>query len=428
MRNQLNPVKKQILSLGRRTQAWYVPCLAVAMGLMMLRPLLMARMLVPSDFATYSAGLLVSSTFCMLGCLGLQPMLQRRMPMNLFAGKELASLVLLVQGMVVASLCAIVGVGLGFAGASIAELSSVGVAVSVLHGFSQQLFVLATVESRSRGEPLRFSFQNLSRAILLVVGAIVVAWQFRAPLITLLVEALLSLFVSWRITLKVLNNAPISFSALFSLVARRFSSIPWRESFALMAVMLVGFALANFDRWLAASWLPTPQFGWYAFAWILLTASQSVQSIINSSVYPTLARRYARSGRSSSFLLAARASVLLLCLSLILAFPVNYMLTGLISAWFNEYSSAMPLIPIFMAIAVIRLSDFWSSHLIIVGQERLLLLINISIGALVSIVSLGLWRFGIGQDQLIVRLAWYAFTLSACNYLCVLCAAIGFRR
>jgi len=307
-------------------------------------------------------------------------------------------------------------------------LSSEGIAVSVLHGFSQQLFVLATVESRSRGEPLRFSLQNLSRATLVVGGAIVVAWQLRSPNITLLVEALLSLLVSWRITEKVLGGAPIRFRALFNLVVRRIPKIRWPDALALMAVMLVGFALTNLDRWLAASWLPTHQFASYAFAWILLTASQSVQSIINSSVYPSLARRYAVHGRSSSFRLAAGASVLFISASAILAGPMNYALSVLISTWFTEYRSSLPLIPVFMAVAVVRLSDFWSSHLIIIGQERLLLFINISVGTCVSIIWFGSGQFEADESEFFMRLAWLALTLSIVNYFFVLCAAIRFRR
>jgi O-antigen/teichoic acid export membrane protein len=426
--NPLNPAIRNVLSRKWSAQAWYIPLLALAMGLMMLRPLLMARMFTPADFATYSVGLLISSTFCMLGCLGLQPMLQRQMPMNLIAGKELASLVLLIQGMLVAVLCAVVAIGLGFSGASIAGLSSESIAISVLHGLSQQLFVLATVESRSRGEPLRFSWQYLARAVLVVVGASAAAWQIRSPNATLLVEALLSLLVSWRITEKVLGGAPIRFRALLNLVVRRIPKIRWMDSLALMAVMLVGFALTNLDRWLAASWLPTHQFAWYAFAWILLAASQSVQSMINSSVYPSLARRYAAHGRSSSFRLAAGASVLLISASAILAWPVNYVLSVLISTWFTEYRSSLPLIPVFMAVAVVRLSDFWSSHLIIIGQERLLLFINISVGACVSIIWFGSGQFEADESEFFMRLAWLALTLTIFNYFFVLCAAVRFRR
>ncbi len=428
MTRPLNFVARGLLSRHWRIQAWYIPLLVVAMGLMMLRPLLMARILAPEEFAWYSAGLLLSSTFSMLGALGLQSMLQRQMPMNLIVGKELAASVLMIQAMVVALVCAVPAMGLGLTGLSVVGLEAEGVMIAILHGLSQQLFVLATVESRSRGEPLRFSLQNLSRATLVVGGAVIVAWQLRSPTITLLVEGLLSLMVSWRITGKILDANSIRFRMLFNLAIRGMFKIRWLDSLALMLVMLVAFALTNLDRWLAASWLSTSQFALYAFAWILLTASQSVQSIINSSVYPSLARRYATHGRAASFSLAASASIVFLGFGAILAWPVNYALSAVISAWFAEYAASRPLFPIFIAIGVLRVSNFWSSYLIIAGQERLLLLINTLVGLGVSLVWFTSGMFETDGKNLYLQLAWFALVLTILHYFCALCAAFRFRR
>lgn len=410
-----------------RVQAWYIPLLATAMGLMMVRPLLMARVFDATGFATYSGGLLVSSTFCMLGCLGLQSVLQRKMPMDLVVGKELASLVLLVQAMIVAVVCAVLGSGLGLTQMSIAGLSSAGFAISVLHGLSQQLFVLATVESRSRGEPLRFSIQNLARATLVVTATGISAWYTRSAYVALLFEAVMSLLVAWRIVVGVVKYVPGQFGRLIVLAIRRIPRIQWSDALALMAVMLIGFALTNADRWLAATWLSPREFAWYAFAWILLTAAQSVQTIVNSSVYPSLARRYAAHGRSSSFRLSAKTSMLFLCIGAILAWPAYYVLKFIISAWYAEYNASLPLIPIFLAIAVIRLSDFWSSHLIIVGRERLLLLINVAVGTTVMVVWFGILPQRPAGDFML-QLSWLALTLTVSNCLLVICAAFRFRR
>lgn len=348
--------------------------------------------------------------------------------MDLVAGKELASLVLLVQSMMVAVLCAVLVSGLALSGLSIAGLGPESIAISVLHGLSQQLFVLATVESRSRGEPLRFSWQNLARAALVVTGAGFGAWYTRSPNTTLLLEAILSLLVAWRIIMKVLPGSPIRFGVLFELAVRKISKIRWVDALALMAVMLIGFALTSIDRWFAASWLPPHQFAWYAFAWVLLTASQSIQSIINSSVFPSLARRYAAHGRSSSFRLAARASVLFLTASAILAWPGYYVISFLISIWFTEYSPSLQLIPIFIAVAIVRLSDFWSSHLIIIGQERWLLFINVSVGIGVLVTWLSMNQLELIEGKALLKLSWLALALTVSNYFFVLCAAIRFRR
>lgn len=397
------------------------------MGLMMLRPLLMARIFDPQTFATYGAGLLVSSTFCMLGALGLQPLLQRKMPMDLVLGKEVSSLVLMTQGVMVAAFCAIIVGVLGFSKVSIAALDSESFVVSLCHGLSQQLFVLVTIESRSRGQPLRFAWQNLMRASFVVIGASVVALSTGSPEITLSTEASLSLLVSMKIGASVFSRSPLQLGSLVRLAARRVPRIRWLDALALMGVMLVGFALTSADRWIAAGWLSAHQFAIYAFAWIILTAAQSIQSIINSSVYPSLARRFANQGCGSSFRLASTASLTLLLAGSVLLWPFYYFCKFLISIFFVQYHESVYLLPIFLGVAVVRLSDFWSSHLIIIGRERLLLLINVCSG-LITLVG---W-FGVRQLEVAPiggqTLAWLALSLTLVNYLFVTFAATWFRR
>ena len=142
---------REFLTARRMKQLWYLPLLGTAMGLMMLRILAMARVLDVAGFGTYSAGLLISGTFCMLGCLGLQSILQRDMPVMLMRLRARAGLVLLLQCLLVALACASVGVlASGFV-VSAGGLPSLALVVGIVHGLSQQVFLLVTVESRSRG-------------------------------------------------------------------------------------------------------------------------------------------------------------------------------------------------------------------------------------------------------------------------------------
>ena len=125
----------------------YVPVLTLAMLVMMLRPLLMARVFDASGFGVYSLGLLISSSFCILGCIGLYPMLQRSMPMDIVKGREKAAAILMIQCGLLALLCLLLGLLIPFAGIRVVDLSDRGFAVSLLHGFSQQLFLVARGES-----------------------------------------------------------------------------------------------------------------------------------------------------------------------------------------------------------------------------------------------------------------------------------------
>ena len=89
----------------RARQLWYAPVLTLAMGLMFVRSLVMARLLDVEAFGQYSAGILVSATFCMLGCLGLQSMLQREWPVHLVRGRERSGPVRAAQCHLVATAC-----------------------------------------------------------------------------------------------------------------------------------------------------------------------------------------------------------------------------------------------------------------------------------------------------------------------------------
>ena len=139
------------LTPQRLRQIWYIPSLAIAMVLMMVRLMIVARLLPVEEFATLSSGILVSGAFGMLGCLGLQSVLQRDWPMLLIRGQEYRGLVLAAQSNLVAVGCALVGLCVAASGVSIAGVKPIVFCIGVLHGLSQQFFSIATIESRSRG-------------------------------------------------------------------------------------------------------------------------------------------------------------------------------------------------------------------------------------------------------------------------------------
>src|SRR6202047_3435213 len=108
------------LATGRLGQLWYVPLLSSAMALMLIRTLVAARILDVNGFAKFSGALLVSSTFCMLHCLGLLQLLQRELPIQIVRHREVAGQKLIAQCLLVASGCAILGLLAGLAGFSVA--------------------------------------------------------------------------------------------------------------------------------------------------------------------------------------------------------------------------------------------------------------------------------------------------------------------
>ena len=414
----------------RLSQLWYVPLLSVAMGLILVRTLVMAKLLDIPSFAQFSGGLLVSSTFSMLGCLGLQSLLQREMPVQLIRRRERAAAVLLMQCLAVAAACALAGLLLVAAGIDAAGLSPILLAIGVVHGLSQQVFLIATVESRSRGQPLWFALQTLVRAVIVLAVSIGAATLFRSAAAVLMAEAILSLVLTQRILHGVWQRARVGSALAFRLAVRRIRQIPWSSAVALLAVAAIGFLLMNIDRWVAVRLLQPIAFANYAFAWTVLMVAQSLQSVINTSIYPMLARRFASAGPAASFRIAARASIALLLACAITFWPAYWLLNVVVMRWFPAYAESGSIFGLFMFVAALRISDFWSSHLVIVGREKRLLLVTFAVGAIVFGGWVYVFVFAPGVHGItgMADVAWLAVALTVIGYLAALVTAWTTRK
>jgi O-antigen/teichoic acid export membrane protein len=254
---------------------------------------------------------------------------------------------------------------------------------------------------------------------------LVVAKASNSALLCLVAEALVSFALVQTAIRTVFLRAPIRMRAAFSLALRRLQHLRWRSAAALLSVALVSFALLNADRWIAAEILTGPKFAQYTFAWTALVIAQSFQAVINTSLHTVIARRFASYGRRTAYRISAQASCVLLVGGAVLAVPAWLVLDASIVRWFSEYDAARILLPLFLGIAVVRVSDFWSSFMVVLGLEALLLRLNVVavIGAaLVWLIIVRpwssppreLWEFGLLAALL--TLANYSATAIACWY------------
>ena len=398
------------------------------MGLILVRTLVMAKLLDVSSFAQFSGGLLISSTFTMLGCLGLQSLLQRDMPVQIIRHRARASAVLLMQCLTVATTCALIGLVLVAAGLDVAGLSPGILAIGIIHGLSQQVFLIATVESRSRGQPLTFALQTLVRAMIVLAVSIGISIFFKSAVAILMAEAIISFLLTHRILQGVWQRARVGAALAFRLAIHRIRKIPWSSAVALLAVATIGFLLMNIDRWVAVRILQPIDFANYAFAWTVLMVAQSLQSVINTSIYPILARRFANAGAAASFRIAAAASISLLSACAITFWPAHWLLNTVVTRWFPTYSESTSIFGLFMFVAALRLSDFWSSHLVIVGREKRLLLVTFTVGAIVF----GGWLYVLAPGAHgitgLADVAWLAVALTVVGYLAAFATAWTTRK
>lgn len=412
----------------RLRQLWYVPLLGLAMGLILVRTLVMAKLLDIPSFAQFSGGLLVSSTFSMLGGLGLYYLLQREMPVQIIRGRERAAASLLMQSLFAATACALTGLVLVAAGVAFGGLGPSILAIGIIHGLSQQVFLTATVESRSRGLPLTFSLQMLVRAVIVLAVSMGVGILLQSAGAVLMAEAIVSLLLTNKILKGVWKRARVGAALVFRLAVRRMRRVRWSSAMMLLAVGSMGFLLMNIDRWAAVRLLQPIDFAYYAFAWMVLMVAQSMQAVINASVYPMLARRFASTGRAASFRIAAGASIGLLLACAITFWPAYWLMNAVVMRWFPAYAESRSIFGLFMMVAALRLSDFWSSHLLIVGQERRLLLVNFTTGTIVFAGWFYLFASGVNGSVEIRVLAWLAVALALTSYLATAVTAWAARK
>ncbi len=415
------------LTPRRVRQLWYAPVLALATAFMMLRIMLMARLFDLPGFARYSTGLLLSTTFCMLGCLGLQSLLQRDMPILYARRRGRAALVLMVQAMLVACICAAALVGPAALGAELAHLPPGLATLAVIHGLSQQLFLVVTVESRSEGEPLRYAMQNLLRALAVVGAGAGAAWMTRSAAWALGTEAAVSLLIVAGILWAIERRSGRRLALLLRLAGRSWNRLAWGTAAVMLAISAMGFVLLNIDRWAAASWLRPDDFAQFAFAGVLLLVAQSTQSIVNASVYPMIARRFSLQGPAAAFRLCSRTSLGALAAAVLLAWPGYHACAWAIGRWYPAYVPAIALIGLLLAAAVLRVSDFWSSFLMICGHERALLLINILACALGSAAWFALEGAAGGFPSTPAAFCRLTLILAGSSYLITALAAISLR-
>ena len=396
---------------------------------MFLRVVLMARLLVIQEFGHYSELLLVSGTFGMLACLGLQPMLQRDMPVMLVRNRERAAEVAVAQCIVVSVACFLLLALLSvFAGALLTIVDGGLVAAGLLHGLSQQLFLIATVESRSRGESLRYAMQNLARGAIILTAGIVLAVSTKSAMIVVIGEATLSIAIASRLLLRVYRVGGLPAAVAYRIAIKRLPRVRWSSALALLIVATISFALLNSDRWVAAQFLKPEHFSLYAFAWTLLTIAQSMQVVINASAFPFLARTFASSGVTPTYRLCMTMSCTLLACAAAVSFPVWMLCRLAISHWFPAYSASLILVPLFVGVAGLRVADFWSSFMVIIGYEARLIVVNLT----ATLLSLGLWvacvRPWVSINFSLLQIGLLAALLSACSYLLVVVAAWRARR
>jgi hypothetical protein len=99
-----------------------------------------------------------------------------------------------------------------------------------------------------------------------------------------------------------------------------------------------------------------------------------------------------------------------------------------ITLWYPQYAASATLLPLFVLIAVLRVSDFWSSFLLIVGLEAWLLRLNV-VAAVLGTATWAVWMQPWNSGPLTLQqVGWLAVVLTVFAYAAVVAASWRARR
>ncbi len=393
----------------------YTPLLGLAVAVSFAKLIVYAKLVTVAQFGALGQMLLISAVFSMAASLGLQSVASRDVPALFARGLERRGVRLLVQTIAVASWIALLGLLAAAAGLSLFDLTVEELMLGVVHGWAQIAFLTLASESRSRLDMMRYARNMAARnTAIAAAGAAIAGLGFGAQGVILAEVAGTLLFCGF-IGRDVLARSRASLRWLLRAVAVHRARLPWRAALLMCAGALVMFASFNVDRWIAAETLARDAFGVYAFGWLALLAAQSVQGLLNSGLLPLLARRRAVSLEASAYRLTALVSAALLVGGLSLAIPTAWLLERAVEHWMPQYAEARELwLPLLLA-AVFRVSDFWSSLLLVIEREGLLLTAQ---SAAVAAACLGyaIWLVVGMRDLTPVSLAWLAFAAAVSSH------------
>lgn len=358
-------------------ELWYAPMLALAMALGMFRTLVLAGILDVGEFAAFSGAMLVSSTFCMVGGLGMPAVLQRDWPRYALEGRRRRAVVGAIQCYSLLLLTAALCAAAALAGVADDWMNRRLLVAGILHGATQQAFMVATIASRSEGRVRKYALQQLIKAMCVLVAGILAARVTGSAMAVVVVELLLALFLSLTLLRRTVLRNGISGWTAIRAAHRRLPWLRWRPMLTLMVASFVAFALLNVDRWVAAIALSRGAFAHYSFIATLLAIAQATQALINASVYPLLARRIVRAGRASAFNVCVRITLLLVCVGLLAVPILDLGLSYCIQRWYPAYTDTLDVSRLLLLVAVLRVSNLWPSFLIAAGHETRLLVVNL---------------------------------------------------
>jgi hypothetical protein len=265
---------------------------------------------------------------------------------------------------------------------------SVSAVLGVFLGFTQAVFLLKTTVIRSNFDFNRYARLCALRGLLTFICYISVlgSISFFAFYI------FLDIAVTWAIIGPAKLPFPLRWSKKvlwhFNLVSHV------KKNSSLIFFVLTSFLLISFERITGYLFLNDYEYAVLAFAGIFFSVSATIQSIVNSYIFPMMAKNYGENGRNKLIIQGALYTTFTALSLGFVALLLVFIFADLVITFFNKIPLNMALLWYIALLSILRISDFLTNVFLLLNKERTLVCIRLP-ACILGLVYVSSHRAGI---------------------------------
>ena len=356
-----------ILNIDKK-QFIYFFLLVASSGLIFGRTSICVYFLTADQFGTLSKSLIMSNTLITYAGLGMQHLILKKLPMY-YTNHEKAKIDILLNQALVIFTAATILISTIIMIASVIGLNRGPLLplMIVFHSFFQFVFLIFQLNVRSQFEFLRYSGIALGRAVLIFMLVLILVTYQPSLYYVLACE----MFVNLLLVIYLVYNDSIKMTLSVRVLIDGFSQLKDNMLNALKLLFLNGaaYSMMTFDKWLGVLVLSSATYAHYAVGILFLMTLETLQMILNISIFPILSRIVGKGDYAHAYRLTVKLSFTLLFLGLLAYYPLTSLLQIILRLFLPEYLQSVSLIKILILAGVIRLSDFFSTFCILIDKE-----------------------------------------------------------
>jgi|GEM_PF-6076756 len=260
--------------------------------------------------------------------------------------------------------------------------------LGVFLGFTQAVFLVKTTVIRSNFDFNRYARLCALRGLLIFICYISVLRSISSYAFFIFFD----IAVTWAIIGPAKLPIPLRWSKKvlwhFNLVSHV------KKNSSLIFFVLSSFLLISFERITGYLLLSDYEYAVIAFAGIFFSVSVTIQSIVNSYIFPMMAKNFGENGRNELIIQGALyTAVSGLSLGLV-ALLVVFTSADLVIIFFENIPISMALLWYIAILSILRISDFLTNVFLLLNKERTLVCIRLP-ACILGLVYVSSHRAGI---------------------------------